>query len=94
MDQLAAMRETVELMEAKMSESFIPYRTYLDPSLSPDHVRDMLRIMESGSNPQDTERGFSEGKMGRWLGWAQAAVVAMGVATLEDMKDINRKHAD
>lgn len=36
--------------------------------------------------------GFSYAKQCRWLGWAQAAVVASGSATLQDMKDINRKH--
>lgn len=35
---------------------------------------------------------FSEAKLGRWLGWAQCAVVAAGCATLEEMKDLNRRH--
>jgi hypothetical protein len=38
--------------------------------------------------------GFSDAKLGRWLGWAQCAVVASGVATLTDMKEINQAHAD
>jgi hypothetical protein len=62
--------------------------------LQPDHLRDMLRIMESGDNPQHPGEAFSEGKMGRWLGWAQAAVVSMGCASLDDMKQINKKWAD
>ena len=37
----------------------------------------------------DRIEGFSPSKLGRWLGWAQAAVVAAGAATLEDMKRIN-----
>lgn len=36
---------------------------------------------------------FSEAKIGRWLGWAQAAVVMHGEASLEDMKAINKRHA-
>lgn len=36
---------------------------------------------------------FSQAKLGRWLGWAQCAVVAAGCATLDDMKEINRQHA-
>ena len=39
------------------------------------------------------DASFSEAKLGRWLGWAQAAVVASGCATLDDMKEINRRHA-
>jgi hypothetical protein len=37
---------------------------------------------------------FSEAKLGRWLGWAQAAVVSHGKLTLEDMKQINRRYAN
>lgn len=38
---------------------------------------------------------FSEAKLGRWLGWAQCAVVAAAIGlTLEDMKEINLSHAD
>lgn len=37
------------------------------------------------------EGGFPEDKLGRWLGWAQCAVVAADIGlTLENMKDINR----
>lgn len=32
---------------------------------------------------------FSPSKLGRWLGWAQAAVVASGALTLDDVKRIN-----
>lgn len=34
---------------------------------------------------------FSPTKMGRWLGWAQASVVAAGIATLDEMKAINKR---
>jgi hypothetical protein len=37
---------------------------------------------------------FSRGKLGRWLGWAQCAVVACGAASLDEMKEINRKASD
>lgn len=53
--------------------------------LSYAHISDMYRRV----TPL-----FSESKLGRWLGWAQAAVVASGVATLEEMKAINQKYAD
>lgn len=100
MKMLEAMRDTVALMErglAQISEhSDMPaYEriAQLDNDLKPSHLRDMLRTMESGINPQNPDAGFSEGKMGRWLGWAQAAVVAMQCATLDDMKAINKRWA-
>lgn len=36
---------------------------------------------------------FSEAKLGRWLGWAQACVVAGGYGTLHDMKAINKRNS-
>lgn len=37
------------------------------------------------------EPTFSAAKLGRWLGWAQCAVVAAGAATLGEMKEVNRQ---
>lgn len=38
---------------------------------------------------------FSEAKLGRWLGWAQAALVAANVGVyLEDVKQLNRSYSD
>lgn len=38
---------------------------------------------------------FSEAKLGRWLGWAQCALVAADVGvTLEDMKALNMRYSD
>lgn len=54
-------------------------------ALGLNHLRDMRSRIEPG---------FSEAKLGRWLGWAQCAVVASGVATLDDMKRMNMAHAD
>lgn len=56
-----------------------------DDSLSLAHLKDMFSRITPG---------HSDSKTGRWLGWAQCAVVASGVATLEDMKEINLAHAD
>jgi hypothetical protein len=99
---LEAMRDTVALMEAGLqhiaeagdaSGDEKMHIARLDADLQPPHIRDMLATMESGINPQDTERNFGEGKMGRWLGWAQAAVVAQGCGSLDDMKAINKRWA-
>lgn len=103
MKMLEAMRETVAKMEEGLtwiaeqgdqSGDEQLHLARLDADLQPAHIRSMFKTMESGVNPQDTERGFSDGKMGRWLGWAQAAVVAMGCASLNDMKRINKRWAE
>lgn len=47
--------------------------------LSAEHIRGM----------PDRIAGFSSAKLGRWLGWAQAAIVAGGLADLDDMKRLN-----
>lgn len=37
---------------------------------------------------------FSEGKLGRWLGYMQGVLVANQCGTLEDMKQLNKRFAD
>lgn len=59
---------------------------YHTESLSLEHCRAMLASMKS-------QEPMSEGKVNRWLGWMQASCVAAGCATLEDMKQINRRCA-
>lgn len=82
MNQRAAFAETIELAE----QSGMGYRHPMDESLGLDHLRDM----QSRITPE-----FSEAKLGRWLGWAQAALVAARVGvTLEDVKQINLRHAE
>jgi len=50
------------------------------------HLRRMAATAETST--------FSEAKLGRWLGWAQCAVVAADVGvTLADMKALNMKWA-
>jgi hypothetical protein len=103
MNMLKAMRDTVARMEeglqqiAEAGDQSGEERMHiarLHKDLQPAHIRDMLAVMESGDNPQHPGSTFGEAKMGRWLGWAQAAVVAMDLATLDDMKQINRSNAD
>jgi len=102
MNMLEAMRDTIALMEIRLTElaeegdqggAERMHIEALSPDLRPGHLRDMLRMMVSDINPQNPAIGFSDGKMGRWLGWAQAAVVAMGLANLDEMKAINMKWA-
>lgn len=84
MNQLAAFKETLEVAE--------PFAAFMkEPNeLSYEHLVDMfarIDLAEKAGTP------FSESKKGRWLGWAQAAVVRTGFVSLEDMKNINVKHS-
>lgn len=83
MNQRQAFKETLEAMDARL----IVARTYqLLPELSPQHLHDMYERLTDD---------MSDAKLGRWLGWAQCAVVAMDIGfTLEDMKAINQKWSD
>lgn len=92
MNQVAAMRETIKVAEQRLGDSTLNLSKImnLDETLQLDHLKGMLSMMEANYNPQKPGEGFSEAKLGRWLGWAQAACVAMGVVTLDDMKKINR----
>lgn len=38
------------------------------------------------------EKEFSEGKRNRWLGYIQGVLVALEVATLDEMKHINERN--
>jgi len=80
MNQLEAFRETVRLAE-KYGMPALP-----GSELGLEHLRHMAITVET--------EDFSEAKLGRWLGWAQCALVSanMGV-TLADMKKLNKKWA-
>lgn len=81
MNQREAFDATVRLAVA----SAMPEGDAAD-GLSLAHLREMRQAIETGE--------FSEAKLGRWLGWAQAALVAADVGiTLDDVKAINMRHA-
>ncbi len=62
-----------------------------NPDLDYPHLVEMYNKM---CNYQGEDQEFSEGKLGRWLGYMQCAVIAADVGlTLEDMKQINRRNA-
>jgi hypothetical protein len=90
MNHLQAMRDTLDAARAIGLDN-----TNSDtPELDFPHLEDMLRRAELAASGQGEP--MSEGKMGRWLGWMQASVVAMaeGALRLEHMKNINMAHRD
>lgn len=52
--------------------------------LSKEHCEEMFATMKA--------EHFGYGKQCRWLGWIQAACVANGCATLEEIQEINRRN--
>jgi hypothetical protein len=87
MNQVAAARETLELLRSRGMDTVVSDM----PDLDFPHLEDMVRQMEENKSPQG-DGGFSEGKLGRWLGWIQAAGCAAQCLTLEEAKNINMSH--
>lgn len=58
------------------------------PDADYNHLVDMLEQIK-----KEPEK-FSEGKLGRWLGWAQCAVYmgANGDIPLDELKEINKRN--
>lgn len=82
MNMRGAFLDTIALAEAQG----MPRESVCgNPDLGLDHLRDMNRRVTNS---------FSEAKLGRWLGWAQCALVASGCASLDDVKAINLKWAE
>lgn len=76
MKVFGAMKDTVQLAAGKKCMPDTGDCSY-------PHIAGMLIRMRDES--------FAYGKMNRWLGWAQCAVVVAGAATRPDMEKINRK---
>lgn len=80
MNQLQALHDTVALAESRNMPE-MPGNP-----LGLGHLRQMLRDIEAA----EESAPFSAAKLGRWLGWAQCALVAANVdVDLEDMRSLN-----
>lgn len=60
---------------------------HTNPDLRYSHAEDMLRRWRE-------ECSASPAKQGRWLGWLQGSLCAMGFLTLDEAKAINMAHRD
>lgn len=94
MNQIEAAKETYALAQKRLIEWTLDWGMIqkLPESMQQYHLAEMLEKMIEDNNPQG--EGFSEAKLGRWLGWMQASFCAMGVLSLEDAKAINMKWSD
>lgn len=79
MDMRGAFEDTLTLARNRGFEGVVLSGFEIDGTTFA-HLLDMSRRIA----PE-----FSEGKLGRWLGWAQCVVVMNGFASLDEMKQIN-----
>lgn len=85
MDMRGAFAATIELANKEgMDEA-----DFIDESLTFAHIVEMNTKIHEKTKYRTYM--ISDDKLGRWLGWAQAAVVASGCASLEEMKEINNR---
>jgi hypothetical protein len=81
MKMIDALKDTIELAES---------RNYGNVSTEQegtelDHLKSMYTRIVEGD--------FSEAKISHWLGYCQGVLVAFDVISLEEAKEINRRHA-
>lgn len=83
MDIDAAMKRTIREAELRV-ENGKCQPTSIEAATLP-HLRSMAERMNGT---------FSYGKLCRWLGYAQGVLVARGILTLEECKQINKECSD
>lgn len=81
MNMLEAMRATVDLALERGYQDVV----FDEVGVDWYHLNSMLERVQPN---------FSEAKTGRWLGYMQGVLVANGVATLEEMKELNKRFSD
>ena len=87
MNVLAAMEDTMKLADTQIQSFTLNCQDCsVSRQIDYDHLCEMRIKMRT------TEMSY--GKQNRWLGWIQATIVTWGKSTLEDMKEINKRHTD
>ena len=86
MDIKVAATKTKELVNAVAHEAHVDSLAFCadHSNVGYRHTMMLLDAIESGTN-------VSGEKAHRWLGWAQCAIVAARIGTLDEMKQINHK---
>lgn len=79
MQQFEALRRSIQVLQVWIPKEGGP------------HLPESLRLPHLVSMRERVTPMFSPAKLGRWLGWTQAAVVAHGAAKLDDMKALNHE---
>ena len=84
MKQLEAMRATLQGALLREYDNVVMEEKGVDYA----HLESMLQRVEAEPHK------FSDAKLGRWLGYMQGVLVANGLATLEEMKQLNVEFRD
>lgn len=83
MNMREAMRATLDLARERGYSDI----SFDEIGVDMDHLQSMYdRVVSSDIQ-------FSEGKLGRWLGYMQGVLVANQCCTLEEMKELNQVFA-
>lgn len=93
MNQLGAMYESVALGKER-AKYVSDDEIIIKDGFSIEHMESMVRRARGLDSESTSEYPFSEAKLGRWLGWIQAALTAQGLLSLEEAKEINKKWSD
>lgn len=90
MDQLNAFRDTLHLYRQRATKWHVLSNPEGNVATGCDleHAHEMLAKIEARPG------NFSPAKLGRWLGWLQGSMCALGIITLEEAKEINKRWAD
>lgn len=83
MNMRGAMKATLDLARNRHYGDI----SFEEKGVDFDHLSSMVERVESG------EIEFSDGKLGRWLGYMQGVLVANDICTLEEMKHLNKEFA-
>lgn len=70
------------------------YRGDLGEEDEPSSLKHLRSMYDRVADSISSETAFSTGKMNRWLGFMQGVLVSCGIATLNEVKDVNRRHKD
>lgn len=89
MNQREALRETLALALERDYDAI----SFEIEGVDYPHLVSMMKRVDADFDTT-AQSGFSEAKLGRWLGYAQGVLVATDTLTLEECKQINMKWAD
>lgn len=77
-----AVSQLLEGWKERLPMGFLPLVSRDEKGMSPGHIRFMLEEILD-------KKHWSDGKKGRWLGWAQAMLCFHGFFRLGEMKSLN-----
>lgn len=82
-----AMIETMRIVESRLTLArHLGRDTFHSRTIGYQHTKEMMAKVIADPD-------MSEGKLNRWLGWVQCSVCSWGIMSLDEAKEINRRHS-